>query len=114
MTNTHQDKQAWPIGTPVRVRKDHGTALYTVTRSKPWQLGHGQWVIAVEGISGGYDLARVELAAIGQAEIEFLRAIRDFEGSTPAARLHATRLLEHLAEFDTLPTPTDPNWREVK
>lgn len=25
----------------------------TKTRSEPWQLGHGEWVVAVEGIAGG-------------------------------------------------------------
>lgn len=43
----------------VTVKRDDGSILLTVTRSEPWQLGHGGWVILVEGISGGYDCARV-------------------------------------------------------
>jgi hypothetical protein len=48
----------WPIGTPVTVTKDHGDQVDTATRSAPWKLGD-TWVILVEGISGGYALARV-------------------------------------------------------
>jgi hypothetical protein len=51
--------QDTPIGTPVTVRKDDGKLFETVTRSKPWALGHGQKVILVEGIAGGYMLERV-------------------------------------------------------
>lgn len=50
--------QCWPIGTAVTVTKDDGSALATVTRSAPWRLG-GTWVLMVEGISGGYALARI-------------------------------------------------------
>ena len=46
-------------GTPVHVRKDDGSILETITLSKPWQLGHGAWVVKVGGISGGYNLERV-------------------------------------------------------
>lgn len=49
------------IGTPVNVRKDNGDIFETKTRSEPWQLGHGDWVVSVEGISGGYDLERVSI-----------------------------------------------------
>jgi hypothetical protein len=48
----------WPIGTPVTVTKDDGSELATVTRSGPWKL-NVTWMILVEGISGGYALARV-------------------------------------------------------
>lgn len=43
----------------VSVKRDDGSTMQTKTRSEPRQLGHGQWVILVEGISGGYDCARV-------------------------------------------------------
>jgi hypothetical protein len=49
----------WPIGHPVTVTKDDGSTVETRTRSAPWKLG-GTWVLLVEGISGGYALARVE------------------------------------------------------
>ena len=32
------------------------------TRSKPWQLGHGEWVVSVEGRTGGYALDDLVLA----------------------------------------------------
>lgn len=50
--------QRWPIGTPVMVTKDDGERVPTRTRSGPWQLG-GTWVLLVDGISGGYALARI-------------------------------------------------------
>lgn len=50
-----------PEGTKVYVRKDDGSEVETVTTSRPWQLGHGDWVVKVEGISGGYDLERITL-----------------------------------------------------
>jgi outer membrane lipoprotein SlyB len=46
-------------GTPVEVRRDDGDILRTVTRSEPWQLPGGQWIVLVEGIRGGYALDRV-------------------------------------------------------
>lgn len=49
-------------GIEVNVKKDDGSILKTKTRSLPWQLGHGSWVISVDGISGGYDLTRVTKA----------------------------------------------------
>lgn len=51
-----------PSGTLVNVHKDNGDTLVTRTRSLPWQLGHGDWVVSVEGISGGYALERVTRA----------------------------------------------------
>ena len=55
----------WPIGTAVTVTQDYGSTVDTVTKSAPWKAGLGDaypigtWVILVEGISGGYALARV-------------------------------------------------------
>jgi hypothetical protein len=46
-------------GLDVDVRRDDGSVLQTFTRSVPWQLGHGQWVVKVDGIAGGYDVTRV-------------------------------------------------------
>lgn len=48
-----------PSGTSVIVIRDDGAEWHTKTRSEPWQLGHGQWVVALEGKAGGYDLSRV-------------------------------------------------------
>jgi hypothetical protein len=33
------------------------TDMETVTRSMPWQLGHGEWVVSVEAKSGGWSCA---------------------------------------------------------
>lgn len=42
----------WPIaGKPEYVD--------TVTRSDPWQLGHGEWVVLVEGRAGGVALSHL-------------------------------------------------------
>ncbi len=49
-------------GTSVDVRLDDGTIWRTKTRSEPWQLGHGDWVVLLEGKSGGYSLSRVMVA----------------------------------------------------
>ena len=50
-----------PEGTPVLLRLDDGSQLSTRTRSVPWQLGHGAWVVLVYGKSGGWALERVEV-----------------------------------------------------
>lgn len=51
---------AWKhsVGVKVRVTRDNGAMLDTVTRSDPWVLGEAA-VIMVGGISGGYLLSRV-------------------------------------------------------
>lgn len=49
----------WPIGQPVTVTKDDRSQFVTKTRSAPWRLG-STWVILLDGIPGGYALARVE------------------------------------------------------
>ena len=47
------------IGDRVLVRHDNGVHVeHTVTR-QPWELGHGQLVLGISGISGGYSLNRV-------------------------------------------------------
>lgn len=46
-------KQLTRVGMKVRI-KDAGTDMETVTTSLPWQLGHGAWVVKVEGKSGGW------------------------------------------------------------
>ena len=50
-----------PEGTAVMLLLDAGSKVATKTRSKPWQLGHGAWVVLVEGKSGGWDLNRVKV-----------------------------------------------------
>lgn len=48
-----------PSGTRVNVVKDGGQVIQTTTRSEPWQLGHGAWVVLLDGTSGGFALERV-------------------------------------------------------
>jgi len=51
-----EDLQA---GTDVTVTRDDGSLWHTRTRTEPWQLGDGTWVVALEGRAGGYRLDRV-------------------------------------------------------
>lgn len=46
-------------GARVTVRKDDGSSFDTCTRSDPWKLSHGAWVVLLDGIPGGYDCARI-------------------------------------------------------
>lgn len=48
-----------PNGTAVAVTRDDGSTWLTRTRTDPWQLGDGTWVVGLEGRAGGYALARV-------------------------------------------------------
>jgi hypothetical protein len=48
-------------GTAVTVTRDDGSLWQTRTRSDPWQLGDGTWVVALEGRAGGFRLDRVQL-----------------------------------------------------
>ncbi len=43
----------------VRVRDDRGNEAEYEVKYAPWQLGHGDWVIGLAGIAGGYALERV-------------------------------------------------------
>lgn len=49
-----------PIGTPVHF-KDALSEFDAVTRSMPWQIGNGEWVVALEGHTGGYGLSFLTL-----------------------------------------------------
>lgn len=51
-----------PVGAEVIVTKDDGTELRTKTRSEAWVLSGHTAVVMVEGIAGGYLLARVRRA----------------------------------------------------
>jgi|GEM_PF-2142353 len=57
----------YPIGTEVSVRRDDGSVLRTVTRSRAWVLAGVCPVILVKGIRGGYLLSRVSPAAVRRA-----------------------------------------------
>ena len=47
----------------VKYHEDDGSVTLTRTRSEPWQLGHGQWVVKVIGKTGGVDCAATSLSA---------------------------------------------------
>lgn len=59
------DQKEIPSGAEVSVRLDVGSIFETTTRSAPWQLGHGAWVVLLEGKTGGYDLSRVTRRCTG-------------------------------------------------
>lgn len=56
---THEERLALVPGDVVIVRMDDGTEKEFTVKYEPWQLGHGEWVIGLKGIAGGYLLARV-------------------------------------------------------
>lgn len=47
------------VGQAVRVTMDNGNEVATTVSRPPWQLRHGDWVVGLEGVSGGYDVMRV-------------------------------------------------------
>ena len=47
------------IGMPVILTEDDGQLTHTRLSSLPWTLGHGAWVVKVEGKAGGYDCSRI-------------------------------------------------------
>lgn len=72
------------IGTVVEVTLDDGSIQNTATRSDPWQLGDGTWVVMLEGRIGGYDLARVsvpaEMAIPDGGPVEGMTALEVLDG----------------------------------
>lgn len=47
------------VGDPVIVVRDDGRREETTIACRPWQLGHGAWVVGLTGITGGFALGRV-------------------------------------------------------
>lgn len=66
--NAYLWNEQHPEGTPVKVRRDNGEILETVTRSEAWVDENGIQVIMVKGIAGYYRLDRVtpNIACTGQ------------------------------------------------
>ena len=62
MPDSTELAEHFPVGTPVLAwtgtRDD--APRWTKTRSEPWQLGHGAWVVAVEGVAGGIAMSHIE------------------------------------------------------
>lgn len=55
-------KKDTPKGTEVILLEDDATETVTRTRSEPWPLGHGEWVVLVEGRTGGWAIVRMRYA----------------------------------------------------
>ncbi len=51
------------VGDLVEVTLDDGSKALKHVRIEPWQLGHGEWVVGLSGIPGGYRLTRCVLKA---------------------------------------------------
>ncbi len=58
-TPTPEPDTTIPSGTAVTVTRDDGSLWQTRTRTDPWQLRDGTWVVALEGRAGGFQLDRV-------------------------------------------------------
>ena len=59
MADSPNELKTLPNGTDVAVTRDDGSIWLTRTRTAPWQLGDGTWVVALEGRAGGFRLDRV-------------------------------------------------------
>lgn len=55
---SNRDISQFKIGRLVHVRRDDGTIEERAIKYEPWQLGHGEWVVGLKGIVGGYLLER--------------------------------------------------------
>jgi hypothetical protein len=54
-------KKLTSIGMKVRIMDAFTKGKETVTTSMPWKLGHGQWVVSVEGKFGGWNCDMLEV-----------------------------------------------------
>ena len=59
-------KQNMPIGTRVRIvnslEAESRRGTVWITRSAPWELYKGKWVVLLKGYSGGFSLDCLEIA----------------------------------------------------
>ncbi len=68
-----KDQLALKPGDWAIVTRDDERDEIRKVRSEPWQLGHGEWMIKLEGVSGGFMLSRCRPAAKdGERTIEIL------------------------------------------
>lgn len=56
---TDEDRKTLKLGDRVHVLMDDDQTQEFTVKYAPWQLGHGEWVIGLKGIVGGYLLSRV-------------------------------------------------------
>lgn len=47
------------IGQRVILTRDDGSEQETFVTTLPWELGHGEWVVGLYKVSGGYSTTRV-------------------------------------------------------
>lgn len=53
------DLPALQVGASVEVLLDDGRVVKTTTRSAPWEIGSGDWLVQLVGFVGGYNLGRL-------------------------------------------------------
>lgn len=56
---TDDERRELRTGDLVMVEMDDGSTVIKRVRRKPWELKHGEWVVGLSGIAGGYLLSRV-------------------------------------------------------
>jgi hypothetical protein len=103
---TDEQRRALIPGQWVEVLRDDGRTTHHRVVIAPWRLGHGEEVIGLDGITGGYLLSRVlrldppgcrtdveEIARL-RAGLEMLAQVRHVAGSAQAAFRQNLRLVD--------------------
>jgi hypothetical protein len=103
---TDEERRAIIPGQWVEVLRDDGRTTHHRVKYAPWRLGHGEWVIGLDGVAGGYLLSRVlrldppgcrtdveEIARL-RAGLEMLAQVRHVSGSAQAAFRHNLRVVD--------------------
>lgn len=95
-----------PVGTSVIVKTDVKGEWQTRTRSVPWQLGDGTWVISLEGRVGGWNLERVFLAEGHKSPLLFPREITEPVREVLSLMIMATCPTAHVLRIGGTDIPT--------
>lgn len=103
---TDAERQALIPSEWVEVLRDDGRTTHHKVKYSPWPSRHGEWVIGLDGIAGGYLLSRVirkdpgglasqteEIARL-RAGLEMIAQIRHVSGSAQAAFRGNVRLAD--------------------
>jgi hypothetical protein len=97
MSMTDTERQGLIPGDEVAYLDDTGREWFATVKYAPWKLGHGEWVIGLDGIAGGYLLSRVmrkckpisrecaEEVARLRSGLEIIAACRAVTGSAQGA-----------------------------
>ena len=89
-------------GDMVIVTRDDGDEELRVVRTAPWKLGHGEWVVGLSGISGGFLLNRCKKTSIrpaGSASLLSSGTISSIPGIDRDTSPCVKDLLSKLMEF---------------